>query len=133
MKQIKFKGWHKKLNIMFKVDVIDFSGGTIRKGDPVVIDDSTNGGCYLLKNIILIRYTGRKTKNGKEIYEGNIFDTYCGDPFVNPSTVVWSDKACSFYVSIEYDSDYDMCINTCIENDYPMIGNIFENPELLKC
>jgi hypothetical protein len=35
-REIKFRAYHKLLNIMIGVDAIDFSGGTIRKGDKTI-------------------------------------------------------------------------------------------------
>lgn len=71
------------------------------------------------------QYTGLKDKNGKEIYEGDIF--HCGDTNIL-YIVVWNDNGfqgkqvkSSSYCGLEY-----------WKNKIEVIGNIYENPELLE-
>lgn len=70
---------------------------------------------------IIMQYTGLKDKNGKEIYEGDIVDTENGI-----YEVLWyGEGACfRFHIlgSLESPLNYD---------DIKVIGNIYENPELL--
>lgn len=72
----------------------------------------------------LMQYTGLKDKNGKEIYEGDIiaFPTY-------KTVIEWSDKHAAYKPWCEYMEGHDN-----IEEGEPIevIGNIYENPELLK-
>ncbi len=67
---------------------------------------------------VAMQYTGLKDKNGKEIYEGDIARFREYNHHIN-----FSDGG--FYVG---DFDTLGSINTAVE----IIGNIYENPELLK-
>ena len=86
-------------------------------------------------DFILMQSTGLKDKNGREIYEGNIIRFFdCdGDGYTVP--VVWdNDYAC---FSVDWGSntltsfDYLEEFYTDLK-DIEVIGNKYENPELLK-
>lgn len=81
-----------------------------------------------------LRFTGSLDKNGKEVCEGDIFRTYSkiygetllgqsykkGEPFVENRRVVEWEKDCRFSIVTSP--------QLCIE----VIGNIYENPDLIK-
>jgi len=77
-------------------------------------------------------YTGLKDKNGKEIYEGDILDSREEVVWVNNG---WfkKDLEKSWEEFLQDDVDtYDECQTRLNEdNNYEVIGNIYENPELL--
>lgn len=76
------------------------------------------------------QYTGLKDKNGKEIYEGDIVidreDEVIGD-------IVWNKEEASFYFSILYENGTyeEEKLNDWVDV-LEVIGNITDNPELLK-
>lgn len=76
------------------------------------------------------QYTGLTDKNGKRIFEGDILD--CGDRMV---CVEWHDR-CGTWDSIFIKYIGDRCSNGIepVEWKYRavVIGNIHDNPELLK-
>lgn len=75
-------------------------------------------------NYPLMQFTGLKDKNGKEIYEGDI----CINPiYVNKTVVAFGDeKGMGFNYSFHYANSA-----RSDKNEWEIIGNIHENPELL--
>jgi uncharacterized phage protein (TIGR01671 family) len=79
------------------------------------------------------QYTGLNDKNNKEIYEGDIIKSIDLNTSKECVTVVGFDTFGIYYTSIEkYPSEpYENC--KCVAQEYSeVIGNIFENPELIK-
>ena len=77
----------------------------------------------------LMQYTGLKDKNGKEIYEGDIISSlnFTGQVF-------WNDFSCGyrFGKTPEADIERTAYLNKFASSEYLVIGNIYENPELIK-
>lgn len=104
--------------------------------DGVFYTDTTNA----TNNVVVEQYTGLKDKNGKEIYEGDVVEQFvcgvknfkgkkCGRRTV--WQVRWNEEECCFelhYLSGSLFGDSMMALG----EEYEVIGNIHENPELLK-
>ena len=80
---------------------------------------------------VLMQYTGLKDKNGREIYEGDIVEVV-GKGFVGyyaKGIVEYNECFAEFIVrSLRTNNTYEMNCN----HEYRVIGNVYENPELLK-
>ena len=86
----------------------------------------------------LMQCTGLKDKNGKLIYEGDILKCYyknsdTGKIEYDLMKAVFNEKSCAFALvglrtnSYEYFTDMEW-----IADEYEVIGNIYETPELLE-
>ena len=121
MREIKFRAWHKEKKIMGEVLGIDILHKEIFFSNEDV-------DCYEhtdFKDIELMQYTGLKDKNNKEIYEGDIF--HIGSKKIL-YVVEWIDCGLKgrqiknkSWIGLDYWKD-----------DIEVIGNIYENPELLE-
>jgi uncharacterized phage protein (TIGR01671 family) len=112
---IKFRAWDKEEKKMY----FDVQNN---------YDNIREQTCFQDNNLEFMQFTGLHDKNGKEIYEGDIVK-------------MGTDKDMKFYISvIVYEAPEFLCkngknLNTLFRNweyGYEVIGNIHENPELLK-
>lgn len=81
----------------------------------------------------LMQYTGLKDKNGKEIYEGDILSIkiYSGDKVIVEGKTVVEFKDGCFGVIWGHDKAF-LSLNSFFKTKFEVIGNIYENPELLR-
>lgn len=80
----------------------------------------------------VMQYTGLKDKNGKEIYEGDILacdKAKDGHQHISKVNFGWSPEG--FY-GFYWDSGYEIRNVDYIDKRYSVIGNIYENPDLLN-
>ena len=129
MREIKFRAWHKEEKFMYQVDALEFPvGGTIWYGPGVGKGvASTNSKYNLVVDSILMQFTGLLDKNGKAVYEGDILKLSSGER----REVLWrAALACFQHEALEYSQwgQLDEIMATKCE----IIGNIYENPELLQ-
>lgn len=121
MREIKFRAWFrdKMIKPMSLQKMIHQKDNTI----PLKV---------LEKEIIFMQYAGLKDKNRVEIYEGDI--VYCNDVYYE---VIWETaKAVVFKISKSSEIKYPKICKWYfgfIANDHiEVVGNIYENPELLN-
>ena len=88
---------------------------------------------WMVKAETVGQYTGLKDKNGTRIFEGDIIRHHYKNPIENGYTsdkgvVKWDCKECFFYRTSLSGKDKTISVD-CI---YEVIGNIYDNPELLE-
>jgi uncharacterized phage protein (TIGR01671 family) len=131
MREIKFCAWHTELKKMFTAEEMGEDQLTLSvdgKGFVNVSSLSTKLSHFAGDRIVPLQFTGLKDKNGKEIYEGYIVKLY--DPYTKSqleTNIIWDSENCRFAMKNTF-IDFDFLINDELE----IIGNIYENPELLK-
>ena len=119
MREIKFRAWDKINKDMFNVESINFQERRVYK-------DTVSYRKF--NDVELMQYTGLKDKNNKEIYEGDILFESFGERYYK---VVFENG--SFRGEFKGDFDeYSFDLIDIIAQGCKIVGNIYENPELME-
>ena len=133
----KFRAWHKELGRMMLIEIMYFfffdnELEELELNDPVMNDHIS----VYPDEIVLMQSTGLKDKNGKEIFEGDILTD--GDVISD----IKYHQTLGFYMIGKYgfsvpfgqgvDVEYFEEFAVHVSKTFEVIGNIYENPELLE-
>ena len=114
MREIKFRVWDGKIGCFIKLCETN------------ILKDNVIGSN--LSSVVIEQYTGLKDKNGVEICEGDLIDGFDG---IVKMRVDFSLDDCAF-IANSYSSRGKAMLNQDYCMNFIVIGNIHQNPELLK-
>lgn len=114
----KFRAWLKNENKMMEVRVIDWNNRVIDSFAPFIEID--------FDEVTFMQSTGLKDKNGNEIFVGDILGTK--DGLLNGVVEYRADLGMFVNSLIRYNNFERLCN---VADNREILGNIYENPELL--
>lgn len=129
----RYRAWDKNLKTMYEVDdIMSIDFGKSEISVETLFFERTN--YYKFDDIVLMQSTGLKDENGKEIFEGDIVKVTDGDERTNfpdggIGTICGLDGIFMWYIDGQvHNGLFDISQEYYIE----VVGNIYENPELLE-
>ncbi len=152
MREHKYKAWDKKYNIMCDVAAINFYYGNVvlkainteqlklftEFNKQVHIENMDDRLSVPLQEVELLEFTGLHDKNGTEIYEGDILRLWKSvgsngelrREYYKPLAVEYNPNWCQFVVE---NKEFKKQRGIWLEfGAFEVIGNIHDNPELMK-
>ena len=123
MRPIKFRAWDASVKEMMSVGSINF--GQQPDSGHIWTPDSAPQHRALIA-VVLMQFTGLLDKNGKEIYEGDVVRHFSyGD--------VWEVEYIPQAAGVVIHGRSGQCpLTDGCKHNIEVIGNIYENPDLLK-
>jgi uncharacterized phage protein (TIGR01671 family) len=134
MREIKFRAWDNVKDKMYYIGEEDDVAFSFDSSGFVATDLTEHDwGFKQLEHLQYMQYTGLKDKNGMEIYEGDVLETDLSRPYV---VVVFRNGAFMYQCHDSGKDFYDYMApadkDTKMDQFLKIIGNIYENPELLE-
>lgn len=134
-REIKFRAWH-KINKEWTSDpIIDGENGKMMAFSML---DAQFVRHYRDDEMEIMQYTGLKDKNSKEIYEGDIveyndFNSLRTGGHAEDKIIVGKVTfGCGMWMVEEKNCGHDLYEGLVNDEELEVIGNIYENPELLE-
>lgn len=128
MREIRFRAWDRQHSKMHEVSSM-VVGPTVTAWIENPKYPATGFQYQLVngENADFIQFTGLHDKNGKEIWEGDIVRL----PDGSFDSVCWENSQASFNFPMTFNLSEPM-VSECHANGVEIIGNIYENPELIR-
>ena len=127
----KYRAWDKRFSEFVEDFFVSEDGKIYKKstdtGYGIAISKETSD------KVILMQSTGLKDKNGKDIFEGDILACKTDDEVINLN-IFWDEEHALFMFESKKYNEQEPLAELVENNTYPfeIIGNIYENPELLE-
>lgn len=125
MRDIKFRAWDNVNNQMLDVQELNFEDCFY--GGYTTVKTTMYSDYFDIREMPIMQYTGLHDKNGKEIYEGDIL-----------KSMQWNDIylvkyiRTAFYLCRKGNKGFNKITTWNNAEKSEVVGNIYENPELLK-
>lgn len=133
MRKIKFRAWDGEKMHYPKTFTISNKWGSDSEQTISFQPEDWNGGTMTCE--VLDQFTGLLDKNGKELYEEDLIrlpeqrDRGDGKRDDVIALVYWCEADLAFFVT---GPDYYNFLMAAVEDDFEIVGNLYENPELLE-
>ncbi len=131
MKTIKFRAFNKETKEMIDLHKITPLALNTGMNDQLAMQNRHGLFIPFFKELELMQFTGLKDKNGKEAYAEYIVKYI--DDSGTPQVGVIVDMGWKFYIeAVGGDDEGNQDLELHPDNEFEIIGNKFENSELLK-
>lgn len=136
MRDIKFRAYDKENKEMLDVENLYWNEVT----GEFLIRTTMYSDYFNTDEMILMQYTGLKDKNGKEIYEGDILKIpeWLWQDNQELCVCIYNEEhqtseiiGFGLYIKDGYSGEYKIIVPSDEWDEFEVIGNIYDNPELL--
>lgn len=127
MRNIRFRGFAYNKWVFGDLVHIQYDKELNSKSQIAIFTD--NGQANIVNTETVGQYTGLRDKNGTKIFEGDIVNISDFDGGHKIGEVVYNDGACCYRI---WGDLFDYGLGIYQDDNIEVIGNIYDNPELLE-